>query len=164
MRRSFPFAGALAFFITACATGYHSTGFTGGYSDAQLAPDVFRVTFRGNGYTEPERVQDFVLLHAAELALSNGYTHFGIVSAGSGSTQSSFTTPGQAYSTGQVQVYGRSAFYSGQTTYIPGQTFVFNKPHTSLIVKCFHGEQPDVDLFDARFLRRSLREKYRIKS
>jgi hypothetical protein len=162
-RRGQLLAIVLALSTTGCATGYHSTGFTGGYSDAELAPDVFRVTFRGNGYTEPERVQDFALLHAAELALSHGYTHFGILSSGSGATQSSFTTPGQAYSTGQVQVYGRSAFYSGQTTYISGQTFVFNKPHASLIVKCFHGEQPDVDLFDARFLRRSLGEKYHVK-
>jgi hypothetical protein len=153
----------LALSTAGCATGYHSTGFTGGYSDTQLAPDVFRVTFRGNAYTEPERVQDFALLHAAELALSHGYTHFGILSAGSGSTQSSFTTPGQAYSSGQVQVYGRSAFYSGQTTYVPGQTFVFNKPRAGLIVKCFHGEQPGIDLFDAQFLRKSVREKYHIK-
>src|ERR1700752_186210 len=87
-------AMVLALSMAGCATGYHSTRFTGGYSDTQLAPDVFRGKFPGKPYSEPERVQDLALLHAAELALSNGYTHFGIVSAGNGSIQSSFTTAG----------------------------------------------------------------------
>jgi hypothetical protein len=82
MQRGSAYIGALALLIVGCATGYHSTGFTGGYSDTQLGPDIFRVSFRGNAYTEPERVQDFALLHAAELALSHGYTHFGILRDG----------------------------------------------------------------------------------
>jgi hypothetical protein len=122
----------LSSLIVGCATGYTSTGFTGGYSETQLAPDVFRVTFRGNGYTSAERVQDFALLRAADLALSNDYTYFGILGEANGGSQSSFTTPGQSYSSANVQVYGRSAFVTGQTTYIPGQTlYVFQAAHGS---------------------------------
>jgi hypothetical protein len=156
-------ASVMSTVLIGCATGYTSSGFTGGYSDTQLAPDVFRVTFKGNGYTSAERVQDFALLRAADLALTNGYTHFGILGEASGASQGSFTTPGQSYSTANVQVYGRSAFVTGQTTYIPGQTFTFFKPHTGLMIKCFHGQPEGKDLFDARFVRRSIRQKYKIK-
>jgi len=38
-----------------------------------------------------------------------------------------------------------------------------NKPNAGLLIKCFHGEQAGVDLFDARFLQTSLCEKYRIE-
>jgi len=147
--------------LTSCATDYQSRGFAGGYSDTQLAPDVFKVTFRGNGYTDPERAQDFALLRAAELTLSNGYHYFGILRESEGGSHSSFSTPGQAVTTGNVQVYGRSAFYSGQTTYIPGQTFHFFKPSTGLMIKCF--QEQTGDLFDAAFVRRSIRTKYKLK-
>jgi len=59
----------LPLIIVGCATGYHQNGFTGGFSETRLAPDVFRITFRGNGYTSAERAQDFALLHASELVL-----------------------------------------------------------------------------------------------
>lgn len=55
--------------LEGCATSHQEKGFTGGYSETQLAPDVFRVNFAGNGYTSSERAQDFALLRAAELSL-----------------------------------------------------------------------------------------------
>ena len=39
----------LAAASAACATGYHSRGITGGYDEAQLGDNVFRVSFEGNG-------------------------------------------------------------------------------------------------------------------
>ncbi len=51
-------------FLSGCATSYQQRGFAGGYSETQLAPDVFRVNFEGNGYTSSERAQDFALLRA----------------------------------------------------------------------------------------------------
>lgn len=48
----------------------------GGYDDLQLAPNIYRVSFRGNGYTGPDRVVDFTLLRAAELSLQNGAKQF----------------------------------------------------------------------------------------
>src|SRR5437764_1386447 len=58
--------GGLLF--VACATPYQRHGFTGGFSESQLDENVFRVNFRGNGYTSPERAADFTLLRSAELA------------------------------------------------------------------------------------------------
>jgi hypothetical protein len=70
----------LALALGGCATAYQPTGLEGGYEETQLAPDVYRVSFRGNAVTEPERAQDFALLRAAELTLQNGYTHFAVSS------------------------------------------------------------------------------------
>jgi hypothetical protein len=62
--------------IQACATGYKSDGFVGGYSETQLDENVFKVAFRGNGYTRQDRAADFTLLRSAELALKSGYSYF----------------------------------------------------------------------------------------
>ena len=62
---------SLALVLSGCATAYQSNSLTGGYTDTQLAPDVFRVSFSGNAFTSNDRVQDFALLRAAELTLAN---------------------------------------------------------------------------------------------
>jgi hypothetical protein len=47
-----------------------------GYTDRQIAPNRFRVTFTGNSATPREQVEDDLLLRAAEVTLAAGYTHF----------------------------------------------------------------------------------------
>lgn len=154
----------LAFLLVGCATDYQSSGLTGGYSDTQLAPDVFRISFQGNGYTSPERTQDFALLRAADLTLSHGFNYFGIINEAQGGNVSSFTTPGQAYTSASVTGYGRTAYGSATTTYIPPQTFSFFKPRSGLMIRCFPERPEGGYAFDAGFLLRSLRAKYKIKS
>ena len=73
-------AAVIASFIGARATGFQSTGFAGGFEDAQLAPDIYRVSFSGNAFTSSDRVQDFALLRAAELTLANKAQYFAIMS------------------------------------------------------------------------------------
>src|SRR5204862_5042008 len=136
-----------------CATPYQSGGFGGGFSDTQLALDIFRVNFRGNGYTSPERAQDFALLRASELALQHGFAHFAIIDQHNSTRVQSYTTPGTAqttaYGTGSSQgnIYlnpyggtyaGNSEFsMNAPTTYTPPQTHVFFKPQTGLLIKGF---------------------------
>jgi hypothetical protein len=47
-----------------------------GYTDRQLAPNRWRVTFNGNSVTPREQVEDDLLLRAAEVSLAAGYGHF----------------------------------------------------------------------------------------
>lgn len=68
----------LASLAGGCATSYHSTSTTGGYSDTQLSPDEFRVVFAGNGYTTYDQARDFALLRACELTVQHGFTFFTI--------------------------------------------------------------------------------------
>lgn len=152
-----------AILLAGCATAYQSTGFTGGYSDTQLAPDVFRVSFQGNGYTRPDRAQDLALLRAADVTLSHGYHYFGIINEQQGGNVGSVTTPGQSFTTGSATVSGGTAYGTATTTYIPSQTISFFKPRAGLMIRCF-AERPEGDFaFDATFLSRSLRAKYGIK-
>lgn len=149
--------------FSGCATSYQSNGFTGGYTETQLAPDVFRVAFRGNGYTSQQRAQDFAMLRAAELALQRDFTHLAVVDERSSTTAHSFTTSGHATTTGTASVYGNRATYSGNTTYTPGQTHTFYKPETGIVVQFFKSKPEAIFAFDAAFLQQSIKHTYKIK-
>lgn len=62
--------------VTAACTTYHAAGPTGGFSEIKLSDTSYQVHFRGNGYTSPTRVQQFMMRRTAELALENGFRYF----------------------------------------------------------------------------------------
>ena len=47
-----------------------------GYTDRQLAPNRYRVTFSGNTVTPRETVESYLLLRAAEVTRAAGYDYF----------------------------------------------------------------------------------------
>ncbi len=71
---------AAATFLAACQTDptyrERGPGDTIGYSDMQLTPNRYRVTFAGGNNTPREEVEDYLLRRAAEVTLQNGYSHF----------------------------------------------------------------------------------------
>ena len=71
---------AVAVSLASCATPYAQQGFTGGFDVQELRPDVFRVSFQGNGYTSRETVQVYWLYRCAQLALEKGFNGFEILS------------------------------------------------------------------------------------
>lgn len=158
-------AGAfIGFFLTGCATGYHGNSVSGGFSETQLGENAFRVTFRGNGYTKPERAADLSLLRAAEIALAHGFKYFVVVDAGQGSSLSTYTTPTQSYSTMNAYGYGGQAYGNATTTTTGGQTFFVSKPSATNTILCFK-EKPETPglVYDADFLVKSLKQKYAIR-
>ena len=64
------------FVLSACATPYQQKGFTGGFSDVQLAENMWKVNFNGNSYTSAEKSTNYTLLRCAELCLENGFSYF----------------------------------------------------------------------------------------
>jgi hypothetical protein len=88
-----------AILLVGCATSYQPESFTGGFSDYMTAPDEAVVTFRGNGYTSPERVVEITALRCAEVTLQRGYRYFVITGVSDISRSFSFTTPGYATTT-----------------------------------------------------------------
>lgn len=66
--------------LAACETGPvykpRAPGERVGYTDLQLTPTRYRVTFAGNSSTRREDVENNLLRRAAEVTLTNGYTHF----------------------------------------------------------------------------------------
>ena len=146
--------------LVGCATDYQPNGLLGGFSDTQLDENVFNITFRGNGYTSMERASDFTYLRAADLTLKNGFTYFAVTYSTKNVSTSSFTTASQT--TTQINYYGGTAYATSQTT--PGTTYTFNEPAVEMTVICF-AEKPQTDatLFNAKFLSRSIRQKYKME-
>jgi len=72
-------AAVVAVGLASCATPYAQQGFTGGFNVQELRPDVFRVSFQGNGYTTRETVQVYWLYRCAQLALEKGFNGFEIL-------------------------------------------------------------------------------------
>jgi len=66
--------------IAGCATQFQSSGLTGGYDEKQLEPMIWRVSYKGNGYTTQETVQTYWLFRAAQLTLEQGFDGFLILS------------------------------------------------------------------------------------
>jgi hypothetical protein len=149
--------------LTSCATSYQSTGLTGGFRDTQLAPDLFRVSFSGNAFTSGDRLQDFALLRAAELALSNGAQYFAVLSSSDQSRTDTYVTPGSSYTTGTVSAYGNTGTYSGTTTYTAPQVRTYYKPGVGMLVRTFKSKPEGGFAFDADFISKSMREKYGLK-
>lgn len=90
-----------------CATGYQSTGFAGGFEDTALAPNIYRVRFKGNGYTSSSRAEDLALLRSADLTLQKGYRYFGLADASMSRSLSTMTTPTTTTTNGSAMVMGK---------------------------------------------------------
>lgn len=152
----------LALLTSACATPYQNMGLMGGVDDLQVSDVAYRITARGNGYTSPERVQDFVLLHAAEIAISRGYKGFVINGAADQSTIGQFTTPGYATTNTVGTVAGGpgSATLSANSTtiYTPPVAHTFFKPGTAIMVTLVQSGG-----MDAHMIYANLAPKYGIK-
>lgn len=129
----------LACLLAGCATGYQSSGLTGGFRDFQVEGDVYRLVFSGNGNTTRETTQTYWLYRAAELTLEKGFDGFEILSP-------------IALGLGQAE----SPFIRAQMIFIP----MYSPPHPVLeadirLVKGPVSPQPP-KLFDARSLKNDL--------
>lgn len=79
MSRRIAFVLVLA--LAGCATPYQEMGLTGGVQATQVQADLFQVTARGNGYTDADAVQRYVLRRAAEQVIAAGFDLFQVVQA-----------------------------------------------------------------------------------
>lgn len=103
-----------------CATKYQDMGLSGGVAAEQMTADTFRISARGNGYTNQTTVQDYIILKAAETTRRAGGTHFMVISSGDASSTGYVSTPGQAH----TSIIGNTAL----TTYSPGMVHQYIKP------------------------------------
>jgi hypothetical protein len=119
-----------------CATEFTPSSGGDGYSETQLSPTSFQVTFRGNTKTTPERAHDFALLRAAEIALSNKCNHFAVISATAGDN-------------GTAGMMINSSFIAKK------------KPEVSLSVRIYPAK-PAGDSLEAAYVRKIIRAKYQM--
>ncbi len=143
MRLRFSTVGALMLALVGCQTPYQDMGFTGGVSAAPIGGDMYRISARGNGYTDQTMVQDYVLLKAAETTLQSGHTHFVIVGGQDASRQEFGQTPGMM----QTNIIGNTAY----STYTPGATYQIIKPGQDVMIKVGNlTGQNNIGAFDAQ--------------
>lgn len=140
--------------VAGCATPYQQRGLTGGFSETQLAENVFEVRFRGNGYTSSERASDFALLRSAELTLEKGFKYFIVDDDQNISKTTLHTSPARSYTT-------YTGFGSSYTTTYGGDTYAISKPRARKVIICFK-EKPDWPglIYEAQFVVQSLKGKY----
>lgn len=143
----------IAFLFVGCATTYKDGTKSSplnvtGYEQNTM----FRVSFRGNGYTSNSTQSKFLMLKASELALDNSKPYFAILNyEDASSVYTYYTTTSKANahssSTGNLSYYGgNTAYYNGSSTasatvetttsshtnYRPGAdlvVFVFDNPN-----------------------------------
>lgn len=117
----------LSITLTSCATPYQATGFSGGYSQTKLGPNIYRVDFHGNGFTSTERASDFLMLRCAQLTLDAHYQFFAFLSdkneGGDSSTVGYSTT---TYSNG----YANTFYVPPVSVYKPGEAVMIEMFHT----------------------------------
>lgn len=133
----------VAITVSGCATPYQQRGATGGFSETQLAENVFEVRFRGNGYTSSERASDFALLRSAELTLEKGFKYF-IIDDNENARPVSIDTI---------------------STYYGDNTYSISKPSARRVI-VFFNEKPDWPgvIYEAQFVVQAIRVKYEIES
>lgn len=102
---SFAAAVVLTAGLAACATptpyqpaAPRGSGATsGGYSEARIEPNRFRVNFAGNSLTSRETVEGYLLYRAAELTVQNGYDWFSVVERDTDTKTRSYVEPDPFY-------------------------------------------------------------------
>jgi hypothetical protein len=160
----------LLLMLSACASIYTARGFWGelldsdGFSETQLAQDVYTVNFSGNGLTSSERTRDFALLRCAELTELHGYRYFSVLDQSAERRISSRRSP--AFSPTQTA----SLEDNWMKTPVPGSSNITNitnitsEPSTHLTIQ-FLIDKPDTAtvVYEADFVSKSIRAKYALK-
>ena len=142
-----------------CSTRYKPEGFTGGYEQLQLSENMFRVSFRGNGYTKKQKATDFCLLRCAELTENNGFKYFSIVDQIKDTKNLAHTNPNSLATTGVVNAGGSINAY----TIIYGEeTYHIAKPKNSNTIICYKSKPSQGIAYSADFLTKSIGQKYGI--
>ncbi|MBQ4832085.1 hypothetical protein J8L70_02405 [Pseudoalteromonas sp. MMG010] len=79
--------------LTACANSHNSNSSVRGYSEQQLAPDQFALSYKSSRLSK-QKVHDFTLLKAAHLTTLHGYDWFVITQQ-----KTEITTPSESFAT-----------------------------------------------------------------
>jgi len=151
--------------VAGCATPYQPVGLTGGYSETRLQEDVFIVHFRGNGHTSLDRCSDFALLRCADLTLQNKFKYFVIADSSQGITTSYLDTGGYSHTNDTINTQDGTSSGSFNAFDSGSVVIQIQKPRNSYLIRCFK-EKPEVNavVFDAEFLSKSIRDKYKMNT
>jgi hypothetical protein len=157
-------AGAILLTLfVGCATSYQGMGDTGGYYHQKLSEDIYRIGFRGNGFTPFKRAKDLALLRASEVGSQLGYTYMSVEGSEDLSKTSIVDTGSTSYTTGTAYGYGNTGYYSG-TTNTYSNSVAVKKPQVEFVVKYFEGQPKErlLEVYEIAPLMAELKTKHKI--
>ena len=154
---------SLLFALAACATPYGKDGLTGGYSDSRLAPNVFKVTFEGNGYTNKQRAGDLALLRGAELTLDHGFKYFVVIDGRVAEQTYQYYSPERTETKMKIQTQGNVTKVKANSYTYGGHVYNITTPSAENTIMAFKKRPQKVFSYDALYLYRKITEKYKIK-
>jgi len=128
-----------------------------GFSEMRIEPGRYRVTFQGGPGAPPAQVEDYALLHAADLAVAEGYDWFRVTDRST--RQNGYSGASISLGIGSASFGRHSATAvgvgAGGIPLSGGAALV-----ASLEVLMGKGPKPDDrDVYDARGVQRSLRQR-----
>jgi len=163
-------------FSAGCATQYRYSYWKGGYSETHLDENMYKVYFKGNGYTSRQSSDEMCLLRCAELCLEAGYTYFVVVEAEQKTRTSTYTTPTRTRTNATLNGSTRAnATLSGNSVYANsntserlsantittgGQTRTISKPGQVNTIVLINEKPNTGDSYNAKFIFNSLSKKY----
>ncbi len=135
---------SMALLILSCATPYQKEGLLGGYSEKELAKDIYLVKFRGNGYTDLEMAQFYALRRVGDLGLEKGYKYFTILQTNEGFSELPIV---YNYSNIDANAYSYRSYSSIKgTTTSTAFVGIIKKPIIKIVVKYFKNKK-EVEAF-----------------
>jgi len=152
---------SLVLAISGCASPYQEIGYGGGYYHQRITEDIYKVGFRGNGFTGFEQTRDFAFLRSAEICAQLGYTHFVIEGQEEKSKETTIDMGSTSYTSGSAYGYGDSISYYGTTNTYNNEMSV-TKPRIELVARYFDGKPSGryLEIFEAKLVIGELKEKY----
>lgn len=156
----------LCLLMTGCATGYKANSFMndGGFEELELAPNYFRISFKGNEVTSNEKVEDFALLRATDLMLERGCMTFKIVKSSNDSRYSNLYLPQTQTTNANVTSYGNAIYGNSTTSTYGGGIAQMVRSKATLEVTCSSEENNyEKGILDTQFLNSSLKKKYQLE-
>jgi hypothetical protein len=65
--------------LSVCSTPYQPEGLIGGYTDEVLGNNRYRITVRGNGYTDLATIKEYFYRRAGEITRARGYDRYRVL-------------------------------------------------------------------------------------
>ncbi len=165
---------AASLFVSSCATPYELLDHHYGYSERRVTNDVYEVTFLGNGNSSYERVLDFAMLRAAEIALSHHAKSFALLDAVNLGSAQAYLSPSYYYRTASPYLMTRGQTMPPAATLIdgtsrsylvmePAEQRVYYRPGVKLTVKLLPDPPGRHYPYDPAQVSERLRRKYGIQ-
>jgi hypothetical protein len=159
-------------FLSSCATAYRPLRHQYGYYQQQVGQDQYEVSFLGNGSSSYERVLDFALLRASEIALQRQAKFFTISDVVNLSSARKYRTASQSFRTASpfLGTRGRVAPFApefgggadqGYLMMIPGEERIFYRPGVRLSIRLLAEAVAGGSAYEPVRLREQLKHKYR---